>query len=158
MTVTAYPRRTRQVCVAMAILIVAGFAVIGALLKESTAGTAFATSDQFAMVGLGIVIAVGVLSLTRPRVYADAERIRIRNIVVSHDLRWQVVDAVRFPDGASWPFLELYDDETVAILAIQAVDKQRAVDAFYGLRALHEASRRPGQPAAGPDRGMPTGP
>ncbi|MBA2389295.1 MAG: PH domain-containing protein [Geodermatophilaceae bacterium] len=127
----------------MAILIVAGFAVIGALLKQSTAGTAFATSDQFAMVGLGLVIAVGVLSLARPRVYADAERIRIRNIVVSHDLRWQVVESVHYPDGAAWPYLELYDDETVAILAIQAVDKERAVEAVRGLQALHEASRSP---------------
>jgi hypothetical protein len=128
--------------VATAILIVAAFAVIGVLLKASVAGTAFHTSDQFAMVGLGVVIAAGVLSLARPRVYADAERIRIRNIVMSHDLRWQVVEGVRFPDGASWATLDLHDDETVAILAIQAVDKERAVDAVRGLRALHEASRR----------------
>lgn len=143
MTVTAYPRRTRQACVAMAIALVAGFAVIGALLKQSTAGTTFQTSDQFAMVGLGVIIAVGVLSLARPKVYADAERIIIRNIVVSHDLRWQVVDAVRFPDGASWAYLELHDDETVAILAIQAVDKERAATAVRDLRALLEASRSP---------------
>lgn len=142
-TVTAYPRRTTQVCVAMSVLIIAGFAVIGALLKESTAGTAFATSDQWAMVGLGVVIALGVMSLARPRVYADAERIRVRNIVVSHDLRWEVVEAIGFPDGVSWPSLELYDDETLAILAIQAVDKERAVEAVQGLRALHAASRRP---------------
>lgn len=143
MTVTAYPRRTRQACVAMAILLVAGFAVIGALLKRSTAGTAFQTSDQFAMLGLGIVIALGVLSFARPRVHADAERIQVRNIVVSHDLRWQVVKAIRFENGASWASLELEDDETVAILAIQAVDKQRAVRAVLGLRALLEASRSP---------------
>lgn len=143
MTVTASPRRTRQACVAMAILLVAGFAVIGALLKRSTAGTAFQTSDQFAMLGLGIVIALGVLSFARPRVYADAERIKIRNIVVSHDLRWEVVEAVHFEDGAAWASLELHDDETVAILAIQAVDKERAVVAVRGLRALLEASRRP---------------
>ncbi len=140
---TAYPRRTRQACVAMAVLIVAGFAVLGALLKRSTAGTAFHTSDQFAMVGLGVLIALGVLTLARPRVYADAERIMVRNIVVTHHLRWQVVEAVRFPEGASWATLELHDDETVAILAIQSVDKDRAVDAVVGLRALHEASRRP---------------
>ncbi|MGI8530823.1 MAG: PH domain-containing protein [Geodermatophilaceae bacterium] len=149
MIVTTYPRRTRQVSVVMAILIVAGFAVIGALLKQSTAGTAFHTSDQFAMVGLGIVIAVGVLSLGRPRVYADAERIRIRNIVMSHDLRWEVVEAVRFPDGASWAALELHDDETVAVLAIQAVDKQRAADAVEGLRRLLAASRSPRRAGAG---------
>jgi hypothetical protein len=127
----------------MAILIVGGFAAIGALLKQSSAGTVFHTSDQFAMVGLGVVIAVGVLSFTRPRVYADAERIKIRNIVVSHDLRWEVVEAVCFPDGAAWPFLQLHDDETVAVLAIQAVDKQRAADAVEGLRYLLSASRTP---------------
>lgn len=145
--VIAVPRRTRIACVAMAVFVVAGFAVIGALLKQSTAGTAFHTSDQISMVGLGILLAAGVAALGRPRVQADVEHIVVRNIVQTHTLRWQVVKAVRFPDGASWAHLELQDDETVALLAVQAVDKQRAVLAVQGLRALLAASREPVGPA-----------
>lgn len=140
---TAYPRRLRWVCILMAAVVVAASAIIAVLLRDSAAGTSFRTEDQFAMMGLGLLIAAGIMSLTRPRVYADAERIRIRNIVVSHDLRWQVVDRVSFPDGAPWPSLDLYDDETVAVLAIQAVDKEHAVEAVRGLRDLLEQSRAP---------------
>lgn len=143
MPVTARPRRLLWVCTLMSTLVVGAFAIIAVLLKESTAGTAFRTEDQFAMMGLGLLIAAGVMSLTRPRVYADEERIKVRNIVVSHDLRWQVVDRISFPDGAPWPSLELHDDETVAVLAIQAVDKEHAVEAVQGLRDLLERSRAP---------------
>lgn len=142
-SVRAYPRRTRIVAVAMSVALVVGFGVIGALLKQSEAGTTFHTSDQVAMVGFGVLIAAGVLLLARPTVYADAERIRVRNIVQSHDLRWELVEDIRFPAGNSWPVLQLHDDETLAVLAIQTVDGERAAQATEGLRALLAASRRP---------------
>lgn len=143
LVVEARPWRLRRVCLILAVLVVAGAVAVGALLKQSAAGTTFHTSDQIAVVVLGLLIAAGVLALARPAVHADAERIRIRNIVQSHDLRWQVVQAVRFDESASWATLDLHDDETVAILAIQAVDKDRAVEAVEGLRDLLEASRSP---------------
>lgn len=142
-TVRTYPRRTRIVAVVMSVAIVAGFAVIGALLKRSEVGTTFHTSDQVAIVGFGVLIAIGVMLLARPTVYADAERIRVRNIVQSHDLRWELVEAIGFPAGSSWPILHLHDDETLAVLGIQAVDGERAVRATDGLRALLAASRTP---------------
>lgn len=123
------------------VIVVAAFVTIAVLLKQSTAGTAFHTSDQIAMAGLGLLIAAGIMLVARPRVVADAERIRVRNIVLAHDLRWEVVVGISFPDGASWATLDLQDDETIALQAIQAVDKQRAVDAVQGLRALLAASR-----------------
>ncbi len=45
-----------------------------------------------------------------------------------------------FPDGASWARLDLPDDEYVSVLAIQAVDGTRAVDAITRVRALHAAA------------------
>ncbi|MBA3524307.1 MAG: PH domain-containing protein [Geodermatophilaceae bacterium] len=144
-TVRAYPRLTRIVAVVMSVAIVAGFGVLGALLKQTEAGTTFHTSDQVAMVGFGVLIAAGILLLARPTVYADAERIRVRNIVQSHTLRWELVEAIRFPAGTSWPVLQLHDDETLAVLAIQTVDGERAAEATEGLRALLAASRTPRQ-------------
>jgi len=145
--VSAVPRRTRLVCVVMAVLLVAVFTAIGVLLKQSEAGTTFHTSDQVAMIGMGVLLAAGVLLFTRPRVDADAERIVVRNIAQTHTLRWEVVEGITFADGAPWPTLQLHDDETISVLAIQAVDKQRAVDAVEGLRSLLRAHQ--GQQATG---------
>jgi photosystem II stability/assembly factor-like uncharacterized protein len=46
------------------------------------------------------------------------------------------VVGVSFPAGARWARIDLPDDEYVPLLAIQAVDKDRAVDAMDTVRAL----------------------
>jgi len=48
---------------------------------------------------------------------------------------------VAFPDGASWARLDLPDDEYLPVLAIQAVDGQRAVEGITQVRALHARSQ-----------------
>jgi hypothetical protein len=48
--------------------------------------------------------------------------------------------SVSFPDGASWARLELPDDEYQAVMAVQAVDRGRAVEAVRALRKLHRAA------------------
>ena len=56
-------------------------------------------------------------------------------------LPWAVVVGVHLPDGAPWAQLELQDDETVGLLAVQANDGERAVDAVLGLRRALQAAR-----------------
>lgn len=43
-----------------------------------------------------------------------------------------------FHEGARWARLDLPDDEYVAVMAIQAVDKARAVESMDRVRALLE--------------------
>jgi hypothetical protein len=100
----------------------------------------FERGDQTAMIGLGVLIGLGILAFCRPRVIADAERIRIRNVVGGYDLPWSVVRAVRFDRNSPWAQLELHDDEQVSIHALQAVDKDYAVEGVRALRALHSAA------------------
>jgi hypothetical protein len=102
----------------------------------------FRFADQVAVVLLGLLIAAGVLLLARPRVRADADGIEVRNILTTHRYPWRDVVRVAFPDGASWARLDLPDDEYVPVLAIQAVDGQRAVEAVRRVRALHAAAHR----------------
>ena len=49
--------------------------------------------------------------------------------------------AVSFARTSSWATLQLENDDEVAVLAVQAVDKERAVQAVDALRALHAAKR-----------------
>jgi hypothetical protein len=139
-TVSARPQRLRVVCWVSAVAIVAFFTAVGTALRGGTeGGGSFAAGDQAAMVGLGLLFAAGVLLLTRPKVEADSHGVRVRNVFGGYDLPWSLVRAVRFNDGSPWASLELLDDETVAVLAVQANDKAYAVAAVQGLRRLHAA-------------------
>jgi hypothetical protein len=95
---------------------------------------------------LGLVIAAGVLALARPRVDADAEGIRVRNVFGGYRFPWDFVRAVRFERSSAWASLALANGDEIALLAVQATDGERAVAAVEGLRALLAASRGPAVP------------
>ena len=140
--VTARPRRLTKVCWALALVLFAVFAVLGQALRGGPEGAAqFQLADQIAMTLLGLVVGGSALLLTRPRVMADVEGIRFRNVLGFTYLPWQVVSAVRLDDGAPWASLDLQDDDTVALLALQSNDGEPTVDAVIGLRRLLTASR-----------------
>jgi PH (Pleckstrin Homology) domain-containing protein len=142
-TVEYRPKRIRWVAGAAALGVVILFTGVSFGLHGSTgfddSGT-FQRGDQTAMIGLGVLIALGILAFTRPRVRADAAGIKIRNVVGGYDLPWSVVRKVRFDRSSPWATLELLDDETVSVHALQATDKEYAVDGVRALRALHQAS------------------
>ena len=85
--VSAVPRRLRLMTAVMAGVLVVAMTVVAVLLKSSTTGVvSFHTSDQVAMVGLGLAQGAGVLLVGRSRVDADAEGLRVRNVVISHEV------------------------------------------------------------------------
>lgn len=140
--VRARPRRIRIIVWVAAPVIVALFTAIALNLHgeiNSNGGT-FSRGDQVAMIVLGVLAALGALIFTRPSVEADARGIRVRNLLGSYDLPWGVVRAVRFNRGSAWVTLDLEDDDTVAVLAVQSADKEYAVGVVRGLRALHAAA------------------
>lgn len=131
-----------RVCWGVAALVMVVFVAVAVALGSATTGDArFRLPDQIAMVGLGGLIAAAVLGFTRSRVRADLDGVRIRNVLGEKRIPWQVVRAVRMDDGAPWASLDLHDDETVALLAVQSNDGERAVEAVLGLRALLLSSR-----------------
>jgi hypothetical protein len=149
--VTARPRRATRIAWVLAVVVVLIFSAVATALHGPTDSGkgVFQTGDQVAMIGLGLLGALGILMFTRPRVQADARGIRIRNVVGGYDLPWEVVRSIQFPRGAPWASLELQDDDVVAVMAVQAADKGYAVEALRGLRTLlaaHQAAA--GRPAA----------
>jgi hypothetical protein len=141
------PRRVRVVCAIGAASILVIFTIIGVALTNAT----FKPGDKYAMIGLGIVFAAGLLVIARPRVWADADGITVRNIIGGYRLPWDLVRKLTFNRGQPWLYLELENDDTVAVLAVQAADKERAVEAVRCLRSLH-AQARLGDVALGRDR------
>lgn len=139
--VTVRPLRAVVISWVSAVVIVVLFTGIALVLRNSDTGVFFRLADQVALVLIGLFIAGGCLLMARPRVRADAAGIEVRNVVATKHLAWSDVERVAFPDGASWARIDLPDYEYVPVMAIQAVDGQRAVDAMRRLRALHASAR-----------------
>ncbi|GFG76112.1 PH domain-containing protein [Mycobacterium botniense] len=118
-----------------AFVIAAAHIAVGALLKAKSTGVVFQTADQVAIGALGIVIAGLVLLLARPRLRVGPAGLSVRNLVGYRLIPWSAVVDVSFPDGARWARIDLPGDEYIPVLAIQAVDKNRAVDAMNTVRA-----------------------
>lgn len=140
--VSAVPRRLRLACALTAAVVVGVMVVVGLLLPSTTNSVvAYGFWDQLAMIGLGVLLGAGIMLLGRARVDGDAAGIRVRNILGHHVLPWSAVRAVRFDRSSPWASLLLTNHDEIAVLAVMAVDKEYAVRAVDGLRALHAAAR-----------------
>ena len=136
------PRRIRWVAGFSAAAVVILFTVLSFGLHGSTGNNmgTYQRGDQAAMIGLGVLVGLGILAFTRPRAVAGADGIKVRNVIGGYDLPWTAVRAVRFDRNSPWATLELHDDETVSVHALQAADKEYAVEGVRALRALHSAA------------------
>jgi Bacterial PH domain len=145
------PRKVRRVCWVLAPSVAVLFAVLATLLSGPVGGddggetkAIFQPGDQIAMIVLGLLAGAAILVFTRPKVVADERHIKIQNVVGAYDLPWSVVRRLRFDKGNPWVSLELEDDEVVAVMAVQAADKEHAVAAARQLRELLAAAHHRG--------------
>lgn len=141
---TVRPHKVRFVSAAFAVVFIAAFSAVAVLLRNTPTGVFFHASDQVAMAGIGVLLACAALWFTRPKVTADESGVDVRNLLGTTHYDWAVVESVSFPNGASWARLELPDDEYVPVMALQAVDGERAVTGIRELRRLHKAARAAG--------------
>jgi Bacterial PH domain len=135
---TAQARRARKVAWVIAPITFVVIAAIAFTLRGKTDSgkSVFHVEDQIAMTVLGLLAAVAVLWFTRPRVVATVDGLRVRNLLGWIDIPWNLVSAVRFDRGSPWASLELVDDDLIAMMAVQANDKQYAIDTVRALRAM----------------------
>jgi Bacterial PH domain len=135
------PHLTPYFAYGAAALILTAHVAVGVLLKIASTGVIFQTADQVAIALLGAVIAGVVLLFARPRLRIGASGVAVRNLLGYRLIPWSDVVGVSFPVGARWARVDLPDDEYVPVLAIQAVDKNRAVEAMDRVRDLVERYR-----------------
>ena len=141
MTVPGYdlevkPHLTPYFAYAAAFLIAAAHIAVGFLLKIGSSGVIFRTADQVAIGLLGVIIGCLVLLFARPRLRVGPDGLAVRNLLAYRLIPWSDVIDVSFPRGARWARVDLPDDEYIPLMAIQSVDKERAVDAMDRVRAL----------------------
>ncbi|QZT64605.1 PH domain-containing protein [Mycolicibacterium austroafricanum] len=130
------PHLTPYFAYGAAALIVAAHVIVGALLKVGSSGVVFRTWDQVAIAMVGVVIACFVSLFARPRLRVGPSGVAVRNLFGYRLFPWDQVIDVSFHKGARWARLDLPDDEYVPVMAIQAVDKRRAVEAMDRVRTL----------------------
>jgi hypothetical protein len=130
------PHLTPYFAYGAAALIVIAHVAVGALLKIASTGVIFRTADQVAIALLGVVIAGAVLLFARPRLRVGSAGVAVRNLIGYKLIPWSDVVDVSFPRGARWARVDLPDDEYVPVMAIQAVDRELAVDAMDTVREL----------------------
>jgi hypothetical protein len=130
------PHLTPYFAYAAAFVIAAAHIAVGFLLKIGSSGVIFQTADQVAIGLLGVIIGCLVLLFARPRLRVGPSGVAVRNLLTYRLIPWSEVVDVSFQDGARWARVDLPDDEYVPAMAIQAVDKQRAVDAMDRVREL----------------------
>lgn len=140
------PHLTPVFVYAAAFLVAAVHIAVGFLLKMGSSGVIFQTSDQVAMAILGLIIAGGMLLFARPKLRIGPAGLAVRNLLGYRLIPWSEVVGVSFPAGGRWARVDLPDDEYVPVMAIQAVDKDRAVEAMDTVRSL-VARYRPDLPA-----------
>ena len=144
---TVRPRKIAiYACISAATVIIV-MIVVGILLHNTNDGVSFQTSDQIGLIGLGLLIGVGILMMARPALRVFPEGLLIRNILGENFYEWALIYEISFPQGAQWALLRMPDDETHPLMAIQLLDRGRAVDALHKVREFH-ARYAPPPPAA----------
>ena len=127
------PRTMRRAAVATAAVIAVAGVVVAALDNRSS-GAYMRVWDQVAWGGLAVLIAAGVLILTRPRVRVGPAGLLVRNVLEDKLIPWPDVVNVSFPPGKRWARVDLDSNEYVPVVAIQSVDREYAVTAMDTVR------------------------
>ena len=145
---TVKSRFLRRVALAWVVLVMAVHIFMAAVVDVEFTGVAITGIDKFAFVGVGIIISiVSWVCLTRPRVRANEDGVEVANIIGTRFYPWLVIYGLSFPKGSRMARLELPDFEYVPLWAIQAGDKEQALDAVAKFREL-EAQYMPEDSAA----------
>ncbi len=113
------------------LMVLAGIGVAWTLLDDST-GPALRSADQWAMLLLAVVLAGVILLLTRPRLRIGPAGLGVRNVLEERVIPWNEVVGISFPKR--WARVELPGYEYVPVVAVQSVDRDRAVAAMDTLR------------------------
>jgi hypothetical protein len=142
------PRKIAVFGAIAAAAVLATMIVLGILLQSD--GIPLRLVDKIGFMSVGVAGAAAIMLVARPRIIADEKGMTVRNVLGDTTLPWPVVLKTAFPPGAHWAQAVLADDETYPLMAIQAMDRQRAVDALRRIRALH-AEHAPAAPKPSPE-------
>ncbi len=132
------PRKITILATVAAAVVVGVSILAGVLLKDVDEGVSFRTTDQVGTIGIGVVLAAAIMTTARPRLRVTEAGLWVRNVLGDKFFPWGLVIRVAYPPNAPWAQLQLPDDEIHPVMAIQSLDRGRAVRALEEVRSLHD--------------------
>jgi PH (Pleckstrin Homology) domain-containing protein len=140
--IDARPVRMARFGYGCALIVFLAFLATAIVMPHASAGAHFGAKDQTGTAVLGVILGGLFIMLTRPRLHADATGVRLRSFLGGwRTVPWAVIVGVEFPNKVRFARLVLPADETLAIYAVQRLDREQAVDVMRRLRALYAATR-----------------
>jgi len=150
LVVTSRPIRSTRIAVGVSVFILVAFGITAAVMPHDNAGAHFFWKDQLGTAFIGLILAGAALLPVRPRLRADINGIQARAFLgAPRTIPWNMVVAVEFPRKLLFARVVLPGEETLALYAVQRLDREHAVEVMRGLRLLFRATL----PAAGPTTG-----
>ena len=128
------PRLMPLLAYAGAVLIVLAGIGVALTSKGNATGPALRTADQYAFLLISLVLAGVILLLTRPRLRIGPAGLGVRNVLEERIIPWSEVVDISFPKR--WARIELGGFEYVPVVAVQSLDRERAVAAMDTMREL----------------------
>jgi hypothetical protein len=150
----AWPRRLRVfglvVAGALCVLTAVGWFALPVEIRDL-----FTLSQRLTLLGVLALLVGVIVAVAASSVRADADGLRVRNGLRTHDVPWPRVHKIIFRSGDPWaqlllvpddgrPFEVSLDAEKRPLMGIQAVDGAHAHAAVDELRRRHRAYTRPG--------------
>jgi hypothetical protein len=146
LVVTARPIRTGWIANASALVALIVFVLVAVFMRRDNAGASFGHLDQVFTIVIGLIVAGGLRLPARPRLRADIHGVRMRSYLGDwRTVPWEAVVAVEFPRKVRFARLALAGDESLALYAVQRMDRDAAVETMRGLRTLFAQAH--GEPA-----------
>lgn len=140
--VSSRPIRSARLAVVSAAVVAIAFVICGVLLPHTSGGVKVDLADQFGIAGSGIIVAIGILSITRPRLHADAAGVDVKAFFGGwRHVDWDLILAVEFPPKVRFARLVLPGEELIPLYAVQRGDAEHSVEVMRRLRELFAASR-----------------
>ena len=137
LVVRARPIRSARVAWIASAVVFAAFTVTAFVMKHLNAGASFNDADQWGTFVVGVILAGLLVMPTRPRLYADAEAVRIRAFLGGwRTVPWELIVRVDFPSKLRFARIVLPGEEALAIYAVQRLDRERSVATMAQLREL----------------------
>lgn len=137
LVVRAKPIRSARFAWAASAIVLVAFSTIAIVMKRYNAGASFNDADQWGTFVIGVILAGLLIMPTRPRLYADAEAVRLRAFLGGwRTVPWELIVRVDFPSKLRFARIVLPGEEALAIYAVQRLDKEAAVATMVQLREL----------------------
>lgn len=139
---TYRPLGIRIVATVATVALVAVVAVLWVSLSDSVQAK-FTLSQRITLAAVFASVIVVLYALFRTSARADVAGLRVVNGYKSRQFEWAEIIAISFNPNRPWAWLDLADGGSVAVMAIQSADGDRASRSARELAGVIAASSHP---------------